>query len=89
MSDIHTRSSIPLPPDAEGPMPTPAEEFVSAEPAIASRFAQGDEGYFALVWRRFRRSVVGMISLADLAMSLPEDDVGELVGAVSSAPANN
>jgi len=35
------------------------------------------------------RSVVGMISLADLAMRLPEDEVGELVGAVSSAPPNN
>jgi CBS domain-containing protein len=35
------------------------------------------------------RTVVGMISLADLALSLPEDDVGELVGAVSAAPANN
>jgi CBS domain-containing protein len=35
------------------------------------------------------RSVVGMVSLADLAMSLPEDDVGELVGSVSAAPANN
>ena len=35
------------------------------------------------------RSVVGMISLADLAMSLPDEGVGELVGAVSSAPANN
>jgi CBS domain-containing protein len=35
------------------------------------------------------RTIVGMISLADLAMSLPEDNVGELVGAVSSAPPNN
>ncbi|SFC39378.1 CBS domain-containing protein [Nocardioides terrae] len=35
------------------------------------------------------RSVVGMVSLADLAMTLPEDDVGELVGVVSSAPPNN
>jgi len=35
------------------------------------------------------RSVVGMISLADLAMRLPEDEVGELVGAVSAAPPNN
>jgi CBS domain-containing protein len=35
------------------------------------------------------RSVVGMIGLADLAMSLPEDDVGELVEAVSTAPSNN
>jgi peptide/nickel transport system permease protein len=28
-----------------------------------ARFAHGNEGYFALVWRRFRRSVMGMIGL--------------------------
>jgi hypothetical protein len=30
-----------------------------------------------------------MVSLADLAMSLPDDDVGELVGSVSAAAPNN
>ena len=69
MSEIHTRSSIPLPADAEGPMPTPAEEPVSHEPVISARFAQGNEGYFTLVWRRFRRSIVGMIGLAVWARS--------------------
>lgn len=33
--------------------------------------------------------LVGVVSLADLAMSLPDEEVGELVGAVSSAPPNN
>jgi peptide/nickel transport system permease protein len=57
-------SSIPLPADAEGPMPTPATEAVADEtPVISGRFAQHDEGYFALVWRRFRRSFIGMIGL--------------------------
>jgi len=70
MSEIHTRSSIPLPADAEGPMPTPAEEPVSQEPVISARFAQGNEGYFTLVWRRFRRSVVGMIGLVLVALML-------------------
>jgi CBS domain-containing protein len=35
------------------------------------------------------RTLVGMVSLADLAMSLPDEDIGELVGAVSSSPPNN
>ncbi|MCX5579798.1 ABC transporter permease [Kaistia terrae] len=36
----------------------------AASPAVPNaRFAQGNEGYFALVWRRFRRSVMGMIGL--------------------------
>lgn len=57
-------SSIPLPPDLEGPMPTPADEAVADEmSASAARFAHGNEGYFSLVWRRFRRSVVGVIGL--------------------------
>ncbi|GAB7004600.1 CBS domain-containing protein [Nocardioides sp. AN3] len=36
-----------------------------------------------------RHSLVGMVTLADLAMSLPDDDVSELVGSVSSAAPNN
>jgi CBS domain-containing protein len=34
-------------------------------------------------------TLVGMVTLADLAMHLPDDEVGELVGAVSAAPPNN
>ena len=34
-------------------------------------------------------ALVGMVSLADLAMNLPDENVGERVGAVSSAPPNN
>ena len=57
-------SSIPLPPDAEGPMPTPATEAIADHtPVVAGRFARGNEGYLSLVWRRFRRSIVGMIGL--------------------------
>jgi CBS domain-containing protein len=33
--------------------------------------------------------LVGVVSLGDLAMNLPDEEVGELVGAVSSAPPNN
>ncbi|HEY4200977.1 MAG TPA: ABC transporter permease [Devosiaceae bacterium] len=51
-------------------MPTPAEEPVSREPVISARFAQGNEGYFVLVWRRFRRSIMGMIGLVLVVMML-------------------
>jgi CBS domain-containing protein len=34
-------------------------------------------------------TLVGMVSLADLAMSLPDEDIGEFVGTVSAAPPNN
>jgi len=57
-------SSIPLPADAEGPMPTPATEAVADKvPVVSGRLSQGNEGYLSLVWRRFRRSVIGMIGL--------------------------
>lgn len=42
----------------------PAGPAEPAAPAVPNaRFAHGNEGYFALVWRRFRRSVMGMIGL--------------------------
>ena len=70
MTEVHTRSSIPLPPDAgEGPAPTSAEEALApSAPVVNARFAQGNEGYLALVWRRFRRSIIGMIGLVLVAL---------------------
>ncbi len=59
--DIGPNSSIPLPADPGGPMPTPAEEAKTT--AVQSRWGHGSEGYFTLVWRRFRRSTMGMIGL--------------------------
>jgi peptide/nickel transport system permease protein len=57
-------SSIPLPPDiAGGPLPASPDDVSVAAPVVQGRFANGDEGYLALVWRRFRRSVVGMLGL--------------------------
>ena len=44
--------------------PIDAAAAASAGPAApAGRFAHGNETYLALVWRRFRRSVIGMIGL--------------------------
>ena len=33
--------------------------------------------------------LIGMVSQADVAKNLPEDKVGELLEAISTAPANN
>src|SRR5688572_5653518 len=63
MTDVKETSSIPLPTDVTGgPAPTPADE-AAGPPVISARFAHGNEGYFALVWRRFRRSFMGMMGL--------------------------
>jgi peptide/nickel transport system permease protein len=62
-----THSSIPLPTDvAGGPTPTPAEEADVAP----TRYGSGNETYGALVWRRFRRSTMGMIGLVLVVMLL-------------------
>ena len=69
MTGIDTRSSIPLPSDAAGgPMPTGAEEADTA-PTV-TRFGSGNEGYATLVWRRFRRSTMGMIGLVLVTLLL-------------------
>ena len=65
--DIH--SAIPLPTDiGAGPAPTPAEE--ADVPPIVSRHGSGNETYATLVWRRFRRSTMGMIGLVLVVMLL-------------------
>ncbi|MBN9018407.1 MAG: ABC transporter permease [Rhizobiales bacterium] len=46
--------------DIAGKIPPEAE---TAPVVVQARFAHGNEGYLALVWRRFRRSVIGMIGL--------------------------
>ncbi|KKB10388.1 ABC transporter permease [Devosia chinhatensis] len=51
-----------MPTDAAGgPAPTPAEE--SSASAVVTRFGAKSETYAMLVWRRFRRSTMGMIGL--------------------------
>ena len=64
MTKVETRSSIPLPSAVGGSvMPTPAEEADVAPSAVLSRFGSGNETYATLVWRRFKRSPMGMIGL--------------------------
>jgi len=69
MSKVDTHSSIPLPSDVgAGPEPTPAEEADVAP--VASRYGAGNETYAALVWRRFKRSTMGMIGLVLVVLLL-------------------
>jgi peptide/nickel transport system permease protein len=57
-------SAVPLPPDAiAGAMPAGPEDTSSQPRVLKGRLAAGDEGYFTLAWRRFRRSAIGMIGL--------------------------
>jgi peptide/nickel transport system permease protein len=65
--EIKLGSSIPLPPDAGGAMPTPAEEATNP---VQPRFSHGNEGYATLVWRRFKRSPMGMIGLVLVGLLL-------------------
>lgn len=47
---------------------TSADE--QTQSSIDKRFAGNSEGYFALVWRRFRRSIIGVIGLVLVTMLL-------------------
>jgi len=68
-SDKDTHSAIPLPTDiGAGPATTPAEE--ADAPPTVSRHSAGNETYATLVWRRFRRSTMGMIGLVLVVMLL-------------------
>lgn len=61
MTDTRTRDVIePLPTDV-GAGPAPTTEVT--ETGVTARFSTGNEGYATLVWRRFRRSAMGMIGL--------------------------
>ena len=70
MSDGRIDSSIPLPPDAGTAMPTPEVEAHDPLAGASARFARGNESYFSLVWRRFRRSTTGMIGLVLVTLLL-------------------
>lgn len=66
-----THSSIPLPTDVSGgAMPTPAQEADVPPAPTIGRFGAGNEGYATLVWRRFRRSTMGMIGLVLVVLML-------------------
>ncbi|SEQ05798.1 peptide/nickel transport system permease protein [Devosia sp. YR412] len=62
--------SIPLPVDAGTAAPTPFTEHHDPAPQVINpRFAH-NESYLGLVWRRFRRSIMGMIGLVLVVLML-------------------
>src|SRR5690606_23433309 len=58
MTEIADQPAVPGSGPRDAELATPA-----APPVIATRFDHGSETYLALVWRRFRRSVMGMTGL--------------------------
>lgn len=59
--DTHAhKQAEPLPPDPAGG-PLPGTEVTETQ--VQGRFTQGNEGYATLVWRRFKRSTMGMVGL--------------------------
>jgi len=63
MNQPRNTSSVPLPPDASGVVEaTPAADDALTTGNTA-RFIESGESYYTLVWRRFRRSTMGMIGL--------------------------
>jgi peptide/nickel transport system permease protein len=69
VTDHPIDSAVPLPSDvAAGAAPIGAIDS-SAQPAVVQgRFVGDAEGYFALAWRRFRRSAIGMLGLILVAL---------------------
>lgn len=70
MSRVDTPSSIPLPPEAGNPVPTPTPATEADAAPTLTRYGTGNEGYGTLVWRRFKRSTMGMIGLVLVVMLL-------------------
>ncbi|WP_404406336.1 ABC transporter permease [Pelagibacterium halotolerans] len=62
MTDVKHHATPPLPSDA-GIGAAPGPEIEEDIDTLEDRFARGNEGYAKLVWRRFRRSTMGMIGL--------------------------
>jgi peptide/nickel transport system permease protein len=56
--------------DALGPQSTDAEDMAFEGQTVGGQTVARDETYYALVWRRLKRSVVGMIGLVLVVMLL-------------------
>lgn len=71
MTDKPNRSAAPAPAnEVPGSDLTRSEDLAYEEQIIDDRIADSDETYLALVWRRFRRSFVGMVGLVLVLMLL-------------------
>ena len=55
---------------APPPVPPATSAAIEQPPVRVTRNNTGNEGYFVLVWRRFRRSIMGMVGLVLVTMLL-------------------
>jgi CBS domain-containing protein len=83
---------------AEGgdPTSTKVSELAEGKPVTIGADDSVEEALHTMTQHGVRRlpvidghDLIGMVSQADIAKNLPEDKVGDLVEALSSAPANN
>ena len=83
---------------AEGGDPTTAKvaDFAQGKPVTIGADDSVEEALHTMMEHDVRRlpvidghELIGMVTQADVAKNLPEDKVGELVEAISGAPANN
>ena len=83
---------------AEGgdPNAMTVEQFAEGKPVTIGADDSVEEALRTMIDHKVRRlpvidghDLIGMVSQADIAKNLPEDKVGDLVEAISSAPANN
>jgi CBS domain-containing protein len=78
------------------PATAKVSEFAQGKPVTIGADDSVEEALRTMTQHGVRRlpvidghDLVGMVSQADVAKNLPEDKVGDLVEALSSAPANN
>ncbi len=83
---------------AEGgdPSTTKVESIAEGKPITIGADDSVEEALHTMTQHHVRRlpvidghDLIGMVSQADIAKNLPEDKVGELVEAISGAPANS
>ena len=82
--------------DGGDPNTITCESFAEGKPVTIGADDSVEEALHTMTEHHVRRlpvidghELVGMVSQADIAKNLPEDKVGELVEAISGAPANN
>jgi len=82
--------------DGGDPNTMTVEQFAEGKPVTIGADDSVEEALRTMIDHKVRRlpvidghDLIGMVSQADIAKNLPEDKVGDLVEAISSAPANN
>jgi CBS domain-containing protein len=82
--------------DGKDPNGVKAESFAEGKPVTVGADDSVEEALRTMTDHGVRRlpvidghELVGMVSQADIAKNLPEEKIGQLVEAISAAPANN